>query len=324
MQVALQRERLVEVREVTKYYGDFLAVEDVSFDAYRGEILGLLGANGSGKTTTMRIITGSLPPTSGVARVCGFDVGAQSLEARASVGYMPESVPLYADMSVTDFLGFAGEIHGLRGGLLKERIEDALAATRLQVYRRTLIRKLSKGYRQRVGLAQAILHRPSVVVLDEPTNSIDPIQVVEIRELIRRLGEECAVILSTHVLAEASALCDRVAIMHEGVLLAVASVAELGALVNLGERVEIEVEGPAAEVLRALEEVPGVEDVAKRGAAYVVRTSGGAHIREHMVRMLVEHGWPVASVSAASVGLEEVFTQLTESSDARSSQDSGA
>lgn len=319
-----QRERLVEAREVTKYYGDFLAVEDVSLDAYRGEVLGLLGANGSGKTTTMRIITGSMPPTSGTITVCGMDMVSHSLGARANVGYMPENVPLYADMNVADFLSFMGETHGVRARALKQRINDVIELTQLSVYRRTLIRKLSKGYRQRVGFAQAILHQPAVVVLDEPTNSIDPIQVMETRELIRRLGEESAVILSTHVLAEASVLCDRVAIMHEGTLLAEAPVDELRTLVDLSEHVEIEVEGPTQAVRQVLAEVPGVEEVTNEGTAYEVRTVGGAAVREQIVRVLVEHGWAVSRVFTRSPGLEEVFTQLTEESDAGSGTNSSA
>ena len=324
MKLALQRERLVEAREVTKYYGDFLAVGGVSLDAYRGEVLGLLGANGSGKTTTMRIITGSLPPTSGTVTICGINVASQSLEARANVGYMPENVPLYADMSVIDFLSFMGETHGMRAHLLKQRIGEVVELTQLDVYQRTLIRKLSKGYRQRVGLAQAILHRPSVVVLDEPTNSIDPLQVVETRELIRRLGEESAVILSTHVLSEASLLCDRVAIMHEGAVLAEASVDELKALVDLGERVEVEVEGPVDEVCRVLAAIPGVEDVTNQGSTYEVRTTGGAVVRQQMVQVLVEHEWAVSRVLTKSLGLEEVFRQLTGESSVGSNHNSSA
>ena len=308
---------LLEVQGVTKYYGDFLVVENVSFSAHRGEVLGLLGANGSGKTTTMRIMTGYIPPTMGTVTICGDDVTTAPLQARAWVGYLPESVPLYTDMRVRDYLAFAGRLHRLPTRRLKGRIDDVLGLCRLEHYEKTFIGKLSKGYRQRVGIAQAILHEPAVLILDEPTNSIDPVQVIETRSLIKDLSKDRAVILSTHVLSEASMLCDRVAILHEGTLLTVDTVSNLAGVLEGGEIVEMDIAGPTREVIETLSSIPGVQRATHLiGFSYEVATSGGSEIRASMVVAAGEHGWPVSRVSTMEAGLEDVFISLTKAADA--------
>lgn len=308
---------LLEVREVTKYYGDFLAVENVTFRALRGEVLGLLGANGSGKTTTMRIMTGYIPPTMGTVSICGDDVTTAPLKARGWVGYLPESVPLYTDMRVRDYLAFSGRLHRLPRRLLKGRIDDVLGLCRLEHYEKTFIGKLSKGYRQRVGIAQAILHEPAVLILDEPTNSIDPVQVIETRALIKDLSQDRAVILSTHVLSEASMLCDRVAILHEGTLLTVDTVANLAGVLEGGELVEMDIAGPTLEVIDTLSSLEGVQRVRHLASfSYEIATSGGPQVRASMVEKAAQHGWAVSRVSTKEAGLEDVFISLTKAADA--------
>jgi ABC-2 type transport system ATP-binding protein len=308
---------LLEVQGVTKYYGDFLAVENVTFSARRGEVLGLLGANGSGKTTTMRIMTGYIPPTVGTVTVCGNDIAKAPLQVRAAIGYLPEPVPLYTDMRVRDYLAFSGRLHRLPSHRLKARIDEVLGLCRLEHYEKTFIGKLSKGYRQRVGIAQAILHEPAVLILDEPTNSIDPVQVIETRALIKDLSSERAVILSTHVLSEASMLCDRVAILHEGTLLTVDSVSNLAGVLDGGEVVEMDIAGPTSEVIGALSSLLGVQRVTHQsGFNYEIVTSGGPEVRASMVEAAGQRGWAVSRVSTMEAGLEEVFISLTKAADA--------
>ena len=213
-------EPMIEAVGLTKLYGDHVAVDNISFSVAGGETVGLLGTNGAGKTTTMRIITGYMPPTSGETRVAGFDLAVDSLEARRHIGYLPESAPLYGDLTVEGTLQFFGRIRRMDARALRSAVDRVIEAFALEDYRGVLAGKLSKGYRQRLGFAVAVLHEPEVVVLDEPTVSIDPVQVVEVRELIRRLGERHTVLLSTHHLAEAASLCERVIILHEGVVAA--------------------------------------------------------------------------------------------------------
>ena len=207
---------MIDVRDLTHYYGPNPAVENVNFTVRRGEILGFLGPNGAGKTTTMRILTGFMPPTRGSVTLDGYDVVEKSLEVRKRVGYLPESVPLHTEMTVTGYLKYMGTLRRMNGRRIRSRVDDVIDVCRLGDYHKTLIGKLSKGFRQRVGIAQAILHEPEVLVLDEPTIGIDPIQVVETRGLIQDLGREQTVVLSSHILPEVSMICERVLIIHEG------------------------------------------------------------------------------------------------------------
>ena len=254
---------MIEVENLTKYYGDFPAVEDISFTVNKGEVLGFLGPNAAGKTTTMRVLTGFMPPTSGSARIAGFDVVDQSLEARRHIGYLPETVPLYTEMSVVDYLDFMGKIRGMDKQWRRRRIGEVIDICRLGDYRSSLIGKLSKGFRQRVGIAQAVLHEPEVLILDEPTIGIDPIQVVETRNLIKGFGGDHTVILSTHILPEVSMVCQRVIIIHEGQVVAIDRPENLSERLRGTERLEVDIRGPSAQVMSALRNIPGVQDVAR-------------------------------------------------------------
>ena len=243
---------MIEVQDLTHYYGPMPAVENVNFTVRRGEILGFLGPNGAGKTTTMRILTGFMPPTRGSVTLDGYDVVAQSLEVRKRVGYLPESVPLHTEMTVTNYLKYMGTLRGMNGRRIRTRIDDVIDVCRLGDYRKTLIGKLSKGFRQRVGIAQAILHEPEVLVLDEPTIGIDPIQVVETRGLIQELGREQTVVLSSHILPEVSMICQRVLIIHEGHIVAADTPNNLAQHLRGVEQLEVEIGGPPSEVMAAL------------------------------------------------------------------------
>jgi len=312
---------MIEANHLTKFYGDFLAISDVTFSAQKGEILGFLGPNAAGKTTTMRILTGFMPPTSGTASIAGHDVIAESLEARRHVGYLPETVPLYTDMKVRDYLRFMGAIRGMDSKTITRRISDVIQICRLEDYATAYISKLSKGFRQRVGVAQAILHEPEVLVLDEPTVGIDPIQVVETRQLIKSLGGEHTIILSSHILPEVSMICQRVIIIHEGEIVAVDTPHALAERLEGSERIQLEVAGPTAQVVRTLRAVPGVQDVtfADQGdgrASYSVVSRRGDEMRANLAKSVVEHGWGLLRLEIVSMSLEEIFLRLTTTEEA--------
>ncbi len=308
---------MIEVEGLTKFYGDFLAVSGVSFAVDRGETVGLLGTNGSGKTTTMRVLTGYMPPTSGTVRIAGHDLAADSLGARRHIGYLPESVPLYSDMTVAASLRFFGRVHSMDTASLVSSIDRVLDAFDLVHYRDTLVGKLSKGYRQRLGLALAVLHEPEVLVLDEPTVSIDPVQVVEARDLIRRLGKEHTVLLSTHQLAEASTLCERVIILHDGVLVAEGHPDEIAERLQGAQRIRVEARAPAEQTGAALAAVPGVRSVGtatliEEGVyAFEVTAPLRSDLREAIAQAMNAVGVGLRGLARSSVDLEEVFLQLT-------------
>ncbi|MDE2802045.1 MAG: ABC transporter ATP-binding protein [Chloroflexota bacterium] len=310
-------DRMIEVEGLTKFYGDFLAVSGVSFSVDRGETVGLLGTNGSGKTTTMRVLTGYMPPTSGTVRIAGHDLAADSLEARRHIGYLPESVPLYSDMTVAASLRFFGRVHSMGAASLASSIDRVLDAFDLVGYRDTLVGKLSKGYRQRLGLALAVLHEPEVLVLDEPTVSIDPVQVVEARDLIRRLGKEHTVLLSTHQLAEASTLCERVIILHDGILVAEGHPDEIAGRLQGAQRIRVEARGPAEQTGAALAAVPGVRSVGtgtliEEGVyAFEVTAPMRSDLREAIAQAMNATGIGLRGLARSSVDLEEVFLQIT-------------
>ena len=311
---------MVEVENLTKYYGNFPAIEDVSFEVKRGEIVGFLGPNGAGKTTTMRIITGFLPPTSGTASVAGYDLVDKSREARAHIGYLPETVPLYTDMTVESYLGFMGTIRGMDSKRIKVRTGEVIDACRLGDYRRSHIGKLSKGFRQRVGIAQAVLHEPDVLILDEPTIGIDPIQVVETRQLIKDLSGSHTVILSTHILPEVSMLCNRVLIIHEGSIVAEDTPRDLANKLQGVERLEAEVQGPPAEVAEALGKIRGVREVAiatdnPNHNIFKIQARRGLDLRPTVSRIIVNNGWSLLNLQLVSMSLEEIFLKLTTEED---------
>ncbi len=312
----MARQPMIEVDHLSKYFGDFPAVSDVTFSVNRGEILGFLGPNGAGKSTTMRILTGYMPPTSGTARIAGFDVVSDSLKARQQIGYLPENVPLYTEMTVRDYLSFMGTIRGMDSKRIRQRIDDVVQICRLEDYRDTIIGKLSKGFRQRVGIAQAVLHEPDVLIMDEPTIGIDPIQIVETRQLIKDLGGEHTLILSTHILPEVSMICERVVIIHEGEIVAEDTPQNLAERLEGTERLTLEVRGPSNEVTKAIRSVKGVQDVrfTEEGGGSVVYNlicRRGDEMRIELAKTLVEQGWGLLRMEAVTLSLEEIFLRLT-------------
>ncbi|MSQ07085.1 MAG: ABC transporter ATP-binding protein [Dehalococcoidia bacterium] len=306
---------MIQVRDLTHYYGPRPAIEGVSFDVQKGEVLGFLGPNGAGKTTTMRILTGFMPPTQGKVTIAGFDVVEQSLEVRKRVGYLPETVPLYTEMTVTGYLKYMGSLRGVAPKRLPVRIGEVIELCRLGDYRKTIIGKLSKGFRQRVGIAQAILHEPEVLVLDEPTIGIDPIQVVETRRLIQDLGREQTVVLSSHILPEVSMLCQRVLIIHQGHIVAEDTPQRLAQSLQGVERIELEVRGPIAPVTAALRRINGVTEVTatpgRNRHTFVVQARHGQDLRDEISKAIIDGGWGLLSMQMSTMSLEDIFLRLT-------------
>ena len=300
---------MIEVEHLTKRYGDTVAVEDISFRVERGEILGFLGPNGAGKTTTMRILTGYLPATAGTVRVAGFDVAEQSLEARRRIGYLPEQPPLYPEMTVTGYLDFVARIKGVPAAERRSRVDAAIAMTHLGEYRRELIKRLSRGYRQRVGLAQALVHDPEVVILDEPTVGLDPKQIIEVRHLIKKLRGNHTVILSTHILPEVSMTCDRVIIINKGRIAAVDTPANLTAQLRGGNLVRLELRGDRNGLEQTLRQIPGVRQVSIEALPdggrlrVAVETEPGSDLRSRIAAAVVGRGWELYELRAVSLTL---------------------
>ena len=306
---------MIQAEGLTHYYGPYPAIQDVNFGVRKGEILGFLGPNGAGKTTTMRIITGFVPPSRGQVTLDGFDVVEQSLDARSRVGYLPETVPLYTDMSVNNYLKYMGTLRGMPPNAIKARLGEVIDVCRLGDYRKTQIGKLSKGFRQRVGIAQAIIHQPQVLVLDEPTIGIDPIQVVETRKLIQELGRDQTVVLSSHILPEVSMICDRVLIINEGHIVAEDTPKNLAEGLQGVERLEVEIGGPAAEVLPVLKGIRGVNDVAHSNRdgrhTYTIQAESGQDLRDAISQEVVSNGWSLRGLQMVGMSLEEIFLRLT-------------
>jgi len=310
---------MIEVENVTKRFGPLLAVDHISFSVPRGEVVGFLGPNGAGKSTTMRILAGFFPPTSVRASVGGYDVVTHSLQVKRLVGYFPERVSVYPDFPVHSFLDFVAEAKDVPRSERKREIARVIDSCGLEKVSGRIIGHLSKGYRQRVGIAQALIHKPQVLILDEPTIGLDPEQVVEIRKLIRDLGSERTVILSTHILSEVSTVCDRVIIINGGRILASQSLAELRAQSQRTRRVRVEVEGPVAAVLDTLEKLPGVEqvqspesreDAAMNGNAAFIVAYTGDDLRKVVSRSILEHGWGLLEVRSVEPTLEDMYLQL--------------
>ncbi len=309
---------MIEVEHLSKSYGSTLAIEDVTFAVEPGEILGLLGPNGAGKTTTMRILTGYLPASSGSAKVAGFEVHEDSMAVRQRIGYLPENPPLYPEMSVEGFLAFVARIKGVSAGDRPQRVEQALAQCGLSDRRKTLIRKLSKGYRQRVGIAQAIVHDPPVIVLDEPTIGLDPRQIIEVRHLIKSLAGNHTVILSTHILPEVSMTCSRVAIINQGRVVATNAPDALMNQLTGGTGYELEVEGEMNNLLPLLQKLPGVLSVESSTMPRIAARSRlrvlaqpGIEIGHTLATTIVGAGLGLYEMRRLSATLEDVFLQLT-------------
>ena len=304
---------MISADHLTKRFGAFTAIEDVSFEVARGEIVGFLGPNGAGKSTTMRILAGVFPPSHGQVRIDGHDIVHDALRARALVGYFPERVSVYLDMTVQHYLRYVGEMKGLGRAAARRAAGEAMASCSLQLVANRLIGTLSKGFRQRVGIAQALVGTPRVLILDEPTSGLDPEQVADMRALIRDLRAERTVILSTHILPEVEATCDRVIIIHRGRVLALDTPANLTRRVRRTAQVVVEANGPAAEVLAALRAVPGVRGVeAQPGDPIraVVSTDPDRDLREALAAAIVTRGWGLRELHPQTLTLEEIFLAL--------------
>jgi ABC-2 type transport system ATP-binding protein len=312
---------MIKVKELTKRYARTTAVDHISFEVAKGQIVGFLGPNGAGKTTTMRILTCFMPPTSGTATVAGFDVLDQPMEVKKRIGYLPETPPLYPEMETGEYLKFVGQLKGLSGAELQKRIDYVCERCAVVDVKNRLIGKLSKGYRQRVGLAQAIIHNPDVLVLDEPTAGLDPKQINETRDLIKDLAGSHTIILSTHILPEVEQTCEQVIIINKGKLVATDSVRNLQARARGAESMVLEVGGrngnlEPATVQQKLERVSGVSRVVCKQqvdsrAVFEIESQKGRLVRGDLARAVVESGWDLNELRPAAMSLEEVFLQLT-------------
>jgi ABC-2 type transport system ATP-binding protein len=307
--------RVIEARNLTKVYGNLAAVDGVSFDAARGEILGFLGPNGAGKTTAMRILTCYLPPTSGEARVAGFDILTQSREVRARIGYLPENVPLYRDLTVSDYLDFVARLKGMPRSNRAARTRQVMEECGVDHVGGRMIGKLSKGYRQRVGLAQALINDPEVLILDEPTVGLDPQQIIEIRQLIRSLSGRRTVILSTHILPEASLLCHRVIIINKGKIVTADTPENLKTLLRRSMVVDVVLRGDGDAAQRLISSLPDIKNVASvgsRGEVHTLRVESrdDRDARENLSRVLVENGFGLLGLAAIDMSLEEIFVEI--------------
>ena len=320
---------MIKLEHMSKYYGPYPAVLDVSFEVLKGEIVGFLGPNGAGKTTTMRVLTGYTPPTHGDAVVAGYNVVSHSLDARRHIGYLPETVPLYLDMTVTDYISYMGMLRGMNKDWINERVPKVIDTVRLGDYRNALVGKLSKGFRQRTGIAQAILHAPDVLILDEPTIGIDPIQVVETRELISELGEDHTLLLSSHILPEVSMICKRVLVIHDGRIVADDQPDNLSERLQHSERIEMTVRGPEPrEIIGEMRQLPMVVDARSDNRAesvarnqrdgtisLIVDARPNAQATETIANKVIEHGWGLVNLTPLPLTLEEIFLELTTEED---------
>ncbi len=306
---------MIQVNQLTKRYGPVTAIQDVSFSVEKGQIVGFLGPNGAGKSTTMKILACFMPASSGSARVAGYDVFSQSLEVRRRIGYLPENAPLYADLTVASYLDFVAEIKGVSRGSRKARVAEVMERCFFADMQHRMIGKLSKGYRQRVGLAQALLGDPEVLILDEPTIGLDPKQITEIRSLIRSLAGQHTVILSTHILPEVSMVCDGVIIINRGRIVAQGTESELIGQMFPTARLQVRVAGDSEDVERALRSLPGVLSVerlqSRDGAAgFIVETPRDRDVRDELVQLVLSRGWRLRELHQVGMSLEEVFIRV--------------
>lgn len=305
---------MIDVQQITKRYGDRTAIERVSFSVSNGEVLAFLGPNGAGKTTTMRILTGFMPATEGTATVDGFDCFAQPMEVKRRIGYLPETPPVYQELTVTEYLTFTGRLKHMPAAALRQRLPLVIEQTSLGDVRHRLIGNLSRGYRQRVGLAQALLHDPPVLILDEPTTGLDPKQIIEIRQLIKSLAGSHTIILSTHILPEATAVCQRVVIINEGRIVAVDTPEHLSARLRRSETISLTVKNPPPDFADKLRGLPGVVSVFSQATsgAWLVDCALGHDLRDELARVVVTNGWGLQELTTISMTLEDVFLRLTQ------------
>src|ERR1700691_86211 len=318
---------MIKVEGLTKRYARHVAVKNISFEVGQGEIVGFLGKNGAGKTTTMRVLTCFLPPTAGKASVAGFDVLEQSLEVKKRIGYLPETPPLYPEMEINTYLTFVAKLKGIPHAEIQKRVDEVCERTAIADEKNKIIGKLSKGYRQRVGLAQAIIHNPPVLILDEPTSGLDPEQQREARQLIASLSGDHTIILSTHILSEVEQSCSKVIIINNGEIVASDSVANLHHRKRAIESVRIEVSGaPAGQIKQCLEKVPGVASVESRDTrdgleAFEVHSLENYSVRPELARAIVQAGWNLTELRPVGESLEEIFLELTKSEIATPTKD---
>ena len=308
---------MIEVRELTKSYGATVAVDHVTFDAHAGEVLGFLGPNGAGKTTTMRILTCYLSADTGSATVAGYDVFEESFEVRRHIGYLPESAPLYADMGVIEYLNFMTQVRNIPKSQQKERIRTVIDTCGLEDVIQKDIGELSKGYRQRVGLAQSLIHDPPILILDEPTSGLDPSQIIEIRNLIKNIGQEKLVLFSTHILPEVSATCTRILIINNGKIVANGTPEELSSQAKGEEIVHITIRGAQETIEPQLDTLEFVSQWNRVGTdngtvSYQINAAQGSEAAETLFRVVVENGWSLTELRQESVDLEDVFLNLTD------------
>ena len=308
---------MIEVKNLTKSFGAVTAVDHISFSVNKGEILGFLGPNGAGKTTTMRILTGFLPATDGTATVAGFDSFNDSMEVRRRIGYLPENPPLYYDMRVGAYLDFVARIKNVPPEKRAERVSAALAMAKIEDKRDEIVKRLSRGYKQRVGLAQALIHDPDVIVLDEPTVGLDPKQIIEVRHLIKSLAGSHTIILSTHILPEVSMTCDRVVIINHGKIVAEDTPANLTTQLKGGGRIRVEAQAPEKPFRDALSQITGIRSVQTEAQASsgrvvaIVEANQGQDLRSQIAAKIVGQGWPLYELRGVNLSLEDIFLQLT-------------
>jgi ABC-2 type transport system ATP-binding protein len=317
---------VIEVQHITKRYGRVTAVDDVSFRVERGEILGFLGPNGAGKTTTMRILTGYMPATEGRAIVAGYDIFTQPIDAKRRTGYLPETPPLYPDMTVREYLDFVARIKAVPSAERRQRVGSVMERTRVADMADRHCAKLSKGYRQRVGLAQTLIHNPEVLILDEPTAGLDPKQIIETRDLIRSLAGDHTIVLSTHILPEVAQTCQRVVIINKGRVVAVDTPENLTARLKGAETMYLQVDAGGADAAPALAAVPGVTRVVPSDArtgpgGFEVESQRGTDVRRELARTVVERGWGLLELRPMRMSLEEIFLQVTTDENTDAKQD---
>lgn len=304
---------MIEVQQITKRYGNLTAIDHVTFRVAKGEILAFLGPNGAGKTTTMRILTCFMPPTEGTASIAGFDCVDQAMEVKRQIGYLPETPPVYQELTVSEYLTFVGRLRGLSGKILSTKMDRVIERLSIGSVRERLIANLSRGYRQRVGLAQALLHDPPVLILDEPTVGLDPKQIIEIRELIKSLAGSHSVILSTHILPEATAVCQRVVIINSGKIVAEDTPDQLSARLRRSEKISLLLKTIPPNAVDLLRGVSGVLHVMPGTEAYtlMVECELGRDIRDELARLIVKNEWGLLELKSISMTLEDVFLRLT-------------
>ena len=302
---------MIKVESLSKTYGERLAVDDISFKIEQGEIVGFLGPNGAGKTTTMRAITGYLIPTEGEVWVAECNMRNDPLKARQHIGYLPETIPLYTDMTTRAYLGFAGKLRGLDSKAAQRRIDEVVDVCQLEEYLDVHTGKLSKGFRQRVGLAQAIIHDPEVLILDEPTVGIDPLQVVKTKEMIKELGRKRTILLSTHILPEVSLICDRVIIINQGKIVAEDNIDNLSKVLNAKHQLRLRIDGPADKVTEHLSTIETLLDVTYQEPHHLLEFEEGKQPQSKINQVLAKEGWTLLSMEEVEMSLEEIFVKLT-------------